>query len=321
MNTKLFLNLLLFSLLISSEPIFANPIGVAAIVQGEKIEEAMLQKSIDAYLQQQGTNVGAIRNPKRFKEVRKKVLDVLIGQTLLWQAAVNDKTTVEDEAIDKAYEEFMASFDSKMMFDMKLKESGYSEETFRENLRQRLSSQKWLQISVLNQLSVNDDEVHDFYLKNQQQLSEPEQVRARHILIQVKPDAGNDEMEQAKSLLSQIKEEIRLGASFASMAKEKSQDASAPQGGDLGYFQRGQMVPPFEQAAFNLAPGEVSDIVQTRFGLHLIMLEDRKAAVQYEEKAVAEKIRAFLLQDKTQQAIENAVADLKQNAVIEISAF
>ena len=321
MNTKLFLNLLLFSLLISSEPIFANPIGVAAIVQGEKIEEAMLQKSIDAYLQQQGTNVGAIRNPKRFKEVRKKVLDVLIGQTLLWQAAVNDKTTVEDEAIDKAYEEFMASFDSKMMFDMKLKESGYSEETFRENLRQRLSSQKWLQISVLNQLSVNDDEVHDFYLKNQQQLSEPEQVRARHILIQVKPDASNDEMEQAKSLLSQIKEEIRLGASFANMAKEKSQDASAPQGGDLGYFQRGQMVPPFEQAAFNLAPGEVSDIVQTRFGLHLIMLEDRKAAVQYEEKAVAEKIRAFLLQDKTQQAIENAVADLKQNAVIEISAF
>lgn len=321
MNTKLFLNLLLFSLLISSEPIFANPIGVAAIVQGEKIEEAMLQKSIDAYLQQQGTNVGAIRNPKRFKEVRKKVLDVLIGQTLLWQAAVNDKTTVEDEAIDKAYEEFMASFDSKMMFDMKLKESGYSEETFRENLRQRLSSQKWLQTFVLNQLSVNDDEVHDFYLKNQQQLSEPEQVRARHILIQVKPDAGNDEMEQAKSLLSQIKEEIRLGASFASMAKEKSQDASAPQGGDLGYFQRGQMVPPFEQAAFNLAPGEVSDIVQTRFGLHLIMLEDRKAAVQYEEKAVAEKIRAFLLQDKTQQAIENAVADLKQNAVIEISAF
>lgn len=321
MNTKLFLNLLLFSLLISSEPIFANPIGVAAIVQGEKIEEAMLQKSIDAYLQQQGTNVGAIRNPKRFKEVRKKVLDVLIGQTLLWQAAVNDKTTVEDEAIDKAYEEFMASFDSKMMFDMKLKESGYSEETFRENLRQRLSSQKWLQIFVLNQLSVNDDEVHDFYLKNQQQLSEPEQVRARHILIQVKPDAGNDEMEQAKSLLSQIKEEIRLGASFASMAKEKSQDASAPQGGDLGYFQRGQMVPPFEQAAFNLAPGEISDIVQTRFGLHLIMLEDRKAAVQYEEKAVAEKIRAFLLQDKTQQAIENAVADLKQNAVIEISAF
>ena len=294
MNTKLFLNLLLFSLLISSEPIFANPIGVAAIVQGEKIEEAMLQKSIDAYLQQQGTNVGAIRNPKRFKEVRKKVLDVLIGQTLLWQAAVNDKTTVEDEAIDKAYEEFMASFDSKMMFDMKLKESGYSEETFRENLRQRLSSQKWLQIFVLNQLSVNDDEVHDFYLKNQQQLSEPEQVRARHILIQVKPDAGNDEMEQAKSLLSQIKEEIRLGASFASMAKEKSQDASAPQGGDLGYFQRGQMVPPFEQAAFNLAPGEISDIVQTRFGLHLIMLEDRKAAVQYEEKAVAEKIRAFL---------------------------
>ena len=321
MNTKLFLNLLLFSLLISSEPIFANPIGVAAIVQGEKIEEAMLQKSIDAYLQQQGTNVGAIRNPKRFKEVRKKVLDVLIGQTLLWQAAVNDKTTVEDEAIDKAYEEFMASFDSKMMFDMKLKESGYSEETFRENLRQRLSSQKWLQISVLNQLSVNDDEVHDFYLKNQQQLSEPEQVRARHILIQVKPDAGNDEMEQAKSLLSQIKEEIRLGASFASMAKEKSQDASAPQGGDLGYFQRGQMVPPFEQAAFNLAPGEISDIVQTRFGFHLIMLEDRKAAVQYEENAIAEKIRAFLLQDQTQQAIENAVADLKQNAVIEISAF
>lgn len=104
------------------------------------------------------------------------------------------------------------------------------------------------------------------------------------------------------------------------MARENSQDSTAPQGGDLGYFQRGQMVKPFEQAAFNLtAPGEISAIVETRFGAHLIQLVDKKPAIQIGESEAADKIRYYLWQKKYYQAVENAVANLKKEALIEKS--
>jgi len=88
-----------------------------------------------------------------------------------------------------------------------------------------------------------------------------------------------------------------------------------------GYFERGQMVKPFEKAAFSLAPGEVSEIIETRFGFHLIQLVDRKPPVQYEEKDLVEKIQPYLWQQKYQQAVQDAVTVLKEGALIEKSTL
>lgn len=118
-------------------------------------------------------------------------------------------------------------------------------------------------------------------------------------------------------LLADIKQQIDSGASFEALAKQKSQDSSAADGGDLGYFERGQMVKPFETVAFNLAPGEVSAVVETRFGFHLIQLVDRKPQMQYKEEDQAEKIHFYLWQQKYRRAVEDAITRLKKSALIE----
>jgi len=320
MNIKVTLSLLLISLLSAGDLVLATSIGVAATVQGKEISERKLQFSIDSYMGQQRSGIGAIRNPKRFKAIREKVLDVLIGQELLWQAAKKDKTIADDEEISRALKQYQAQFDDEISFEIKLQEGGYNKSRFQEYLKQQLSAQKWLEIFVSKDVTVSDSEVHEFYLKNKHQFKEPEKIRARHILIQVKPQADKLERESAMKVIADIKQQIDSGADFEALAKEKSQDSSATDGGDLGYFERGQMVKPFEQAAFELTVGEVSGIVETPFGFHLIQLVERKSPVQYKEKDQAEKIRSYLWRQKYQRAVEEAVTRLKKGALIEKSS-
>jgi len=308
---------LLFCLLLPSVSTVAIAgIGVAATVQGKQIKEIELQRAIESHLHRQGTNVGAIRDPRRYKVIREKILDVLIGQKLLWQAAENDKTIASEEEVNRAYEQFKAQFKDEMSFDIKLKEGGLNIARFRENLKHQLSVQLWIKAHVVNDLQVTDSDVHDFYTGNKQQFIEPEKVRARHILLQIKSGASSEEEDEAKRLLAGIKKELDSGASFEALAKQRSQDASAAKGGDLGYFVRGQMVKPFEKVAFNLKPGETSDVFKTRFGLHLIKVVDVKPAAQIEEDRVAENIRFYLMRQKQQEAIDAEVIKLKQAATI-----
>lgn len=104
------------------------------------------------------------------------------------------------------------------------------------------------------------------------------EVRARHILLQMQPDASTAERDSLTRLAQELGDRARGGADFAELAREYSQDpGTAQEGGDLGFFGRGQMVPPFEDAAFALEPGEVSDVVESPFGLHVIKVEERRS--------------------------------------------
>lgn len=304
-------------LLYCGQAISATRLGVAATVDGVEILESRLQKSIDSYIKAQGTDMGAIRDPERFKTIRNKVLDVLIGQELLWQAATKNNIIVSDDVLDKAFEQFKAKFRDNISFEIKIKEGGYNETSFRENLKQQLSAKMWIQQFVLPGVKVSEQEIHDFYLQNQQQFIEPKQVRARHILIKAKLDASEEEKNRAKEILTGLRKQIDEGAKFEEVAKQHSQGPSASKGGDLGFFGPGKMVKPFETAAFSMKKGEISDIVKTRFGFHIIKLEDVKPEKQFEEKEVADKIESVVWQQKAQNAVEDAIKELKQQASIE----
>jgi peptidyl-prolyl cis-trans isomerase C len=285
------LPLLMVLLSLTTSAVYATEIGVAATVEGSRISETQLQQAVDNYLQGKGPGFDAIRDSDRFNEIRAKVLDVLIGQELLWQAASRDHTIADDTEVDQTFKQYKSQFDDDMTFDLKLQEGGYTQKTFYEDLRRRISTQRWIDKFVKAGLEVSVDEIHAFYVGNGQEFTRPEEIRARHIPIKLESGASDEDRVSARRLLASIAQEIDNGGDFAALAKQKSQGPSAP--------------------------GEVSEIVETRFGLHLIQLLDRKPPVQVEEKDVSEKIRAYLMQQKYSQGVEDAVAKLKAEALIE----
>ncbi|REJ37582.1 MAG: foldase [Bacillota bacterium] len=177
-----------------------------------------------------------------------------------------------------------------------------------DDLKQQVNLNLLLRALVAPEIEVTEDEIRSYFDENRERLGQPEQVRARHILVETE--------EQAKEL----KERLEAGEDFAALAKEHSIDrGSAARGGDLGWFGRGVMVEPFEKAAFSLKPGEVSDPVQTDFGYHLILVEERREAreaVLDEEtrSAIEEQLR----EEKLSQRIPEWLDELRSKADVEI---
>jgi peptidyl-prolyl cis-trans isomerase D len=166
------------------------------------------------------------------------------------------------------------------------------------------------------QVTLTEADARKYYDDNQKEFEQQEQVRARHILIRSPESAGEETKAEARQRAEAALTRVKDGADFATVATEVSEDSSASNGGDLGFFRRGMMVPPFEEAAFSLQPGQTSDIVETQFGFHIIKVEERKEAgvLPFEEKRaqIEDKLRAQrardLVRDRANQAHVDASA-------------
>jgi len=289
----------------------------AATVNDTGITRSMVQAQVDALINQRGFNYGGITHPSEFKRMQREVVEQLITQELLWQEAQRREFVADDNIVDQQLEQIKDGFDSPQAFLFKIQEGGFTETSFREDVKQQLSVQRMVSQGIALSISISDEEAASFYTTNIDQMQQPVEVRARHILIK-QESAKTEAQTTAKGEIEEILAEIRAGGDFAKLAMEHSQGPSATQGGDLGFFGPGQMVPPFEKAAFALQPGEVSEVVQTQFGYHIIKLEDRRGGETAPLEDAADSIRAYLTQQRLQSEVETLVATLRDEGDVEI---
>ena len=174
-------------------------------------------------------------------------------------------------------------------------------------LKKRIIVDTYLKKKVESESKVSDDELKKFYEQNQDKFKSGEQIRASHILVK------NEQ--EAQAILDQLKK----GANFEELAKSKSVDSSAAKGGDLGWFGKGNMVPAFEKAAFSLKEGQLSGIVKSDFGFHIIKLTGIRAAGTRPFDEVKEQIKAAIMPQKQQQVFMKLKEDLKKGAKIELT--
>jgi len=174
------------------------------------------------------------------------------------------------------------------------------------DLRKRLIVEAFLKKKVEADSQLSDDELKKFYDKNIDKFKTGEQIRASHILVKAEKDA--------KDILSQLKS----GANFEELAKKNSIDSSSAKGGDIGWFGKGNMVPPFEKAVFALKEGEISNIVKTDFGYHIIKRTGSRPAGIRPFEEVKEQIKAALIPTKQQQVFQKIKDELKNSAKITI---
>lgn len=241
-------------------------------------------------------------------ETKSTILDQLIEEELLLQEASRQKVNVTAEAVTKELGLFMDQLKSQYpdieTMDKELKAANLTEATFKAFLQQYLTIQG-LYEKTTEKLVVIDADLSKYYDEHKAEFVEQESVQARHILVNTK--------EEAEKLLAQIKG----GKDFAALAKEFSQDpGSKENGGELPRFGRGEMYEEFETAAFALSPGQLSDVVSTPAGFHIVRLEQKFPEKQLSFDEVKDQIKDMLLEERRAEAFDKIIADLKTKAKI-----
>ncbi|MDO9555576.1 MAG: peptidylprolyl isomerase [Atribacterota bacterium] len=235
---------------------------------------------------------------------KKNILDQLINYELFYQQAQKEKIKISNDDINLEIDKIKDNFSSPEEFDEALKANNITLVRLKEDIKRQLMINSILE-ETRNQISITDEELLEYYNENKESFLEPEQVHARHILVETEEEANN--------LLLQLKEGL---TDFAELAKEKSIGPSAPSGGDLGFFARGQMVKEFEEAAFSLESGEISDVVQTEFGYHIIKCEEKKEEYSPTFEEAKEKISNTLKYQRENEGISALISKLREEAAI-----
>jgi peptidyl-prolyl cis-trans isomerase C len=191
---------------------------------------------------------------------------------------------------------------------------GFTEETLKIQMEKTMARQKLVDIKIMPDVTVTEVEMKAFYDSHPEQFRKPETVRVRHILIQVDNTAGTTQMEKAREKIMMIQGKITSGENFSALAKAYSECPSSTNGGDLGYFERGQMVKSFEDASFSLYPGQVSPIVRSDFGFHLIKAIDRQPEAFYSYEDIKTQVADAIHQQRFEKKMKRYIEKIKSNA-------
>lgn len=249
--------------------------------------------------------------------IKANTLDQMIDQALLLQAARQQKIKVSKREINKEIDKLAKNFPSRDEFEKRMRALGYTTKRLRDSISEGLLVQN-LQKEIKRKANVSDEDVKKEY----------EQVRVRHILFQLPVALGSTEEERKKYQKRQeenlkkkgeeVLSELKAGADFAELAKRDSGCPSKDRGGDLGFFGRGRMDPAFEKAAFSLKIGEISSLVKTKFGYHIIKCEEKKEAEGPDFKKKKRKLKKELLERKQNEEYNKWFENLKKKAKIKI---
>ena len=277
--TRIIHRLLGLLILFSSSALAQQTIeGIAATVGQEIILRSEIEQFVQNYALQNKLNIRG--DIKLLQDLQKQVLEKMIEQKIMLAKADEDTVKVDDRDVDKRVEEHIAYLLQQVGSEGKLEEAFQSPmRKIRKDLRKETVERmkiEMLRRMKFQEVKVSRREIENFYQSYRDSLPVlKETVNISHILRQVKP--GESSTQAALVRMREIKRKLDEGGDFAELAKEYSEDpATAKRGGDLGFTKRGDFVKEFEEAAFALAVGQISDIVQTQFGFHIIKLNERR---------------------------------------------
>lgn len=321
-----------------------GPSNTIVKVNGQKITQAQFDKVIDeaagnSMFAQMGIDVKKDKSSFLYIMMKDKAINELIVKALIEQEMAKRNIKVTKEDTDKELKDIIDKIGSKEKFNEILKQNGISAEKFKKDLVEEVKMKKL--VNTLSKVEISDAEAKKFYRENISKFRYPDKVRASHILIsanseeikqKITSDPANKglskeeiqskintelalKLDKAKKVLAEVKKDP---SAFEKIAVNESEDPqSAKQGGDLGFFSKQEMVEPFAKAAFTLRPNTVSEIVQTPYGYHIILVKDRMRAGQEPFEKVKPEIKVFLTNQAQVKVLENLIESLKKQAKIE----
>jgi peptidyl-prolyl cis-trans isomerase C len=263
-----------------------------------------------------GLTGGSSTSAETVAEYNEDILEQFIRRILLWNEATARGVTETDSTVNALYLEFARSVGGEEAFVAQLSQVQIKKEEVLQSIKRDLVIRNFMVDYFSPQVQINEADAEAYFNLNVAQFRTPDEVSARHILLQVGPN-DNEVIRQEKSnRIEQILAEAKQGGDFAALAGQYSEGPSKSQGGDLGYFRQGAMVQPFDSVAFSLKVGEISDVVETRFGFHIIKLEDKRLGVQQSYEAIKDSLMYTMRQIKLGETIQNHLNEMYNLAII-----
>jgi peptidyl-prolyl cis-trans isomerase SurA len=292
---------------------------IVAIVNGEIITLSEL----DRYRSRLQHKTDIATNPweKRAKvfESRRVILDQLIDEKIIDQQSKKWAIKVSARDIDAAIEDVKrVNTVTEEQLKMALMADGLSWEDYRRELTKQIKRARLSSRVVRQEFTVDDERLKSFYLQHIQRFKEPNQIRVSHILIVIPEDADDLLVEALRHRGEMILDKLSRGEDFQGLARLYSDDASAKNGGDLGFFKRGELLPQIERITFTLRPGQFRGLVRTKIGFHIVKVTDKKEGriIPYEE--VMEKVRSQYAEEESRRLYKAWLQKVKAKSFIEV---
>lgn len=290
---------------------------VVAVVNNEVITQRDLEQELAPIYAQYKSAYQPEELETLMEEARLNILKQMIEDRLMLQEAREIRIQVSDEEIEEKLEWVKVKFESEIEFMDVLEMEGITVRDLEAQYREQIMVAKIIGREVTSKVMISPQEVSDYYTLHPEEFIEPEKVKVLNILI--RPEKPSEKSwgrarRKAEALLNRLRD----GADFRELARDYSQGPNPDHGGDMGYLAKGQMLTEIDEVIFNLGIGEVSGLIKTKLGYHILKIEDRTAERVKEPSEVQDKIEEIIFKEKFEQRFKEWMEKLKENAYISI---
>ncbi|MEN6375732.1 MAG: peptidylprolyl isomerase [Smithella sp.] len=318
-----FYKMIVLSILFLMLIVTAVPAEVAdkiiAVVNDEVITQKEFNEVFVPYLKRIEDTYEGKDKAIVIKQTRDTVLQRLIDNLLIEYEAKKKGTNIKDEEVMNVLKDMLARQNTGMGdYLKKLQKEGTSLESVKSEIRSQLMRMRLMRMEVKSKIMVSDQEIGEYYNRHRDDYEGKEAVRIKQILILIPPNASKAAIAKLKEDAGKIQKRALSGESFDFLAAKYSQGPMAAQGGDVGFIERGGMIPEIEAAAFSLPQGQVSNLIQSSDGFHIIMVVDKRGAGHKTIAAVREEIKAKLEDEKLEKKYDEWITSVRKRSHIDI---
>jgi len=291
---------------------------VIAEIDGVPIGKAGYVIALKGF-QRSARKFGAKVDKEAFQKVKKDIIASIISRETFLHEASRENIKADEAVVAEKLAQVKAGFPDQKIFQNALKEQGLTEDFLKKEIVKAVIIQSLVEKNILSAINITDKALRNYYDLNQLEFEKEEMIQAAHILAKADAKSSPEEKKKARARIGEIKRKLNEGADFGKLASTESDDkAAAANKGDLGTFSKGQMVEEFSNAAFSLEPGEISDIVETQFGYHLIKVTKKVPAKVVPFEEAKDSIKAKLTQKITGEKIREYIERLKKEFNVKV---
>ena len=292
--------------------------GIAAIVNDEIITYLELNNDYALALKEEEKR-GTV-TPDAAVKLKRQVLDSMIDRKLVKQKIKELNIVITEEEVRQSIEDIKRQNKlSQEALTAALIGQGITFDQYKAQMKEQMERLRLMSQEVKSKIQVGEREIREYYDANLALYREEPTYRARHIFLKVDKKASTEEIKKIMAKAADVMNEARSNSDFAALARKYSDDAGAAKdGGDLGTFKKGDMLPEIESAVITMKPGEISELVATPAGFHIIKLEERNEGKLKPFETVSASIEELLYKKKSEARFKQWADDLKKNAVIDI---